>query len=116
MLWLKAMLLASSIIVVDGDTVRHDGRLVRLQGFNTPELHGECYAERVLAYRAKARLSAIINAGATLRINPGLCGYGRACGTLLLDGVDVAEIMVREGLAEPYVCAGNKCPRRRSWC
>lgn len=114
--WIKALMLASSIVAVDGDTVRHNGRLVRLQGFNTPEIHGECYAERVLAYRAKARLSAIINGGATLRINAGLCGYGRACGTLLLDGVDVATIMIREELAEPYVCVGNVCPRRRSWC
>lgn len=116
-MWLlKVLVLAGSITVVDGDTVRNDGGLVRLQGFNTPELHAECYAERTLAYRAKARLSDLIRQGATLRINPGLCGYGRACGSLLLDGVDVAETMIREGLAEPYVCTGNKCPKRRSWC
>jgi endonuclease YncB( thermonuclease family) len=114
--WIKALMLASSIVAVDGDTVRHDGRLVRLQGFNTPELHGQCYAERKLAYRAKERLSAIISLGAKLRINPGHCAYGRACGTLTLDGKDVGEIMIREGLAEPMVCVNNRCPRPRDWC
>lgn len=118
--WLKGLMVTGSVglfTIVDGDTLRlSGGQLVRLQGFNTPELHAECYAERTLAYRAKARLNDLIRQGAILRINPGLCGYGRACGSLLLDGVDVAETMIREGLAEPYVCVGNKCPKRRSWC
>jgi micrococcal nuclease len=105
--------------VVDGDTVRHKGgQLIRLQGFNTPETsQAECQAELDLGRRAKRRLQDLLSRGPyTLTLNPGSCGYGRACGTLAVNGTDVGVILVNEGLAERFTCRGNICPKRRRWC
>jgi micrococcal nuclease len=114
--WLRILLLPAMVHVIDGDTVRQHGVSIRLQGFNTPELHAQCADEERLARRAKARLEALVREGATLTINHGRCGYGRRCGSMLLHGRDVGDILIAEGLAEPYVCVDNRCPRRRSWC
>jgi hypothetical protein len=38
------------------------------------------------------------------------CNYGRRCGLLKANGEDVARILVREGLAQPYVCGSLGCP------
>ncbi|GLR92141.1 hypothetical protein GCM10007857_88610 [Bradyrhizobium iriomotense] len=35
-----------------------------------------------------------------------LCNYGRLCGALSVKGRDVDQIMIREGIAERYVCSG----------
>ncbi len=114
--WLRILLLPALVHVVDGDTVRQRGVAVRLQGFNTPEIHGQCESEERLARRAKARLEALVREGAFLVLNPGRCGYGRRCGSMRLRGRDVGEILIEEGLAEPYHCVDNHCPRRRDWC
>jgi endonuclease YncB( thermonuclease family) len=119
----------TSISVVDGDTVRSGGQTYRLVGFDTPErgdLAG-CIRERELAQQATQRLQQLVGAGrVTLQrvacaCKPGTegtsrCNYGRLCGTLRADGQDVGAVLIREGLAHPYVCSGTGCPLRRSWC
>lgn len=114
--WLRILLLPALVQVIDGDTVRQRGTTIRLQGYNTPELHGQCPDEERLARRAKARLEALVREGAFVVLNPGRCGYGRRCGSMILNGKDVGDILISEGLAEPYRCVDNHCPRRRSWC
>jgi len=42
--------------------------------------------------------------------------YGRTLARVYIDGRDVADIMVREGLAVRYDCPRNRCPRRVDWC
>jgi endonuclease YncB( thermonuclease family) len=117
------------IHVVDGDTVRSGGRTFRLVGFNTPETgdNAQCAEERALAARATARLQELVAAGRTelerrpCACKPGTegtesCNYGRLCAKLFTQGRDAGSILIAEDLAEPYVCGGTSCPRRRDWC
>lgn len=117
------------IQVIDGDTVRFEGNVYRPVGFNTPEKGdlARCADERKLADAATNRLKALIETGdarlsrVACACKPGLegtklCNYGRLCGALSVGARDVAQIMIGEGLAEPYVCHATSCPRRRSWC
>ena len=104
--------------VIDGDTVdltcpgRGTDR-ARLMGFDTPEISRPgCAAERRLGLAAKARLRQLVTAAG--RIDAGYHGtdrYGRALVVLRLDGRDVAQTLIAEGLAVPY--AGG---RRIGWC
>src|SRR5262249_44215002 len=99
--------------VIDGDTVRVDGKNFRLVGIDTPEIgvRARCETERQLALRAAKRLREIV-AGGTLRLDrvacsdcpPGTegtlaCNYGRLCGVLTVSGRDVGLILIGEGLA-----------------
>lgn len=116
-----------TIRVIDGDTVKLDG--VTYVGFNTPEKDdlARCEDERQRADAATKRLKALIATGdarlsrVACACKPShedtkLCNYGRLCGVLSVGGRDVAQIMISEGLAEPFVCSTTSCPRRRSWC
>lgn len=117
------------IEVVDGDTVRVGGRLVRLVGFDAPESgpRARCDDERRLADRATARLGALVAAGGVeLRpvacsCRPGTegttaCNHGRLCGDLLAHGESVGAVLIREGLARPYHCGARSCSPRLPWC
>jgi endonuclease YncB( thermonuclease family) len=118
-----------AIDVIDGDTIRAHGRLVRLVGFDAPEsgLRAQCESERALAAQAMFRLRQLVSAGGLdlelvpCACRPGtqgtpLCNYGRACGVLTAAGKDVGAILISEGLARRYVCGGTSCPRREPWC
>jgi endonuclease YncB( thermonuclease family) len=98
-------------------------------GFDTPEggVTARCEAERTLAANATAKLRQLV-AGGGLDLShvvcacpPGTeetqaCNYGRACGVLKVTGKDVAELLIADGLAKPYICTGTRCPRREPWC
>ena len=112
---------ASSIYVIDGDTVRINQESVRLVGFNTPETRGAaCEAERALGYRAKERLRQLIDQASTIRLDyettrAGSLSrdqYRRLLAVLLLDGRDVGAVLIGEGLARAY--SGRTA--RGSWC
>lgn len=118
---------SASISVLDGDTVETSKGVFRLVGYNTPEIHGDCAEERALARRARDRLRAMVTDGsANLRrfpcaCPPGTegtrsCNFGRLCGVLTVAGRRAGDILIEEGLAEPYDCRGTSCPRRREWC
>jgi endonuclease YncB( thermonuclease family) len=131
---LLAALLGSTLIiapiqVIDGDTVRADGQIYRLVGFDAPENgdRAQCSSERFLAARATARLRELLTSGkAELRqvlcsCRPGTegtlsCNYGRSCATLTVDGRDVGDLLIAEGLAHRYVCGSTSCPRKPGWC
>lgn len=119
---------AQGFTVTDGDTVRVLGEATgtRLVGFNTPEKFSpQCASERQLGERASARLTELVGGGA-IRLTkvacacaPGTegterCNHGRSCGTLLVDGEDVGNILIREGLAVPFVCSDTRCPPTRA--
>jgi len=120
---------AAHLRIVDGDTVSFGGNTYRLVGFDTPETNSraKCESERARGLRATARLKALISSGnLTLQevrcsCAPGtagtrLCNYGRLCGILRRNGEDVGEILIREGLAQPFHCGEFRCPSRRGWC
>lgn len=102
------------LTVVDGDTVRLAGQTVRLVGFDTPETYrAQCDAERARGNAATERLRELIDQAAAARLAylPRRDQYGRDLARLMLDGQDVADLMVGEGLARRY--SGGQ---RRSWC
>ncbi|MEY9198425.1 micrococcal nuclease [Sinorhizobium fredii] len=117
--------------VTDGDTVHVDGESAgtRLVGFNTPEVFSpRCERERQLGERASARLKELV-ASSSLSLTkiacscaPGTegtdeCNHGRSCGRLEVDGRDVGDILISEGLAVSFTCGSTSCPPTpRPWC
>ena len=104
----------SHLTVVDGDTVTLRGQSIRLVGFDTPETYkAQCAAERNLAHAATDKLRDLLAqaSSAQLVYLPRRDQYGRDLARLMLDGRDVADIMIAEGLARRY--SGGQ---RRSWC
>lgn len=118
-----------AIFAVDGDTVRHQGQVYRLVGFDAPESgnRARCEDESRRAEKATSRLRELVAGGevrlqrAACACRPGeegtsRCNYGRLCGSLTVGGRDVGQILIGEGLARPYVCSGTRCPPRQRWC
>ncbi|NEI54094.1 thermonuclease family protein [Rhizobium leguminosarum] len=117
--------------VTDGDTVHVVGERAgtRLVGFNTPEKFSpQCEYERKLGERASSRLKELVRSP-NLQLTKvpcacpagsegtDACNHGRSCGVLKVDGRDVGQILIGEGLAVPFICEGNRCPRTpRPWC
>ncbi len=102
--------------VYDGDTVALDcagGRkTARLVGFDTPETKDPgCAAEKALGDRATMRLRALSAAGDIAFDGQGYDKYGRVLAVMTVDGVDVGDTLVREGLAMPY-----RGGSRINWC
>ena len=103
--------------VIDGDTV--DAGLdnnVRLtlndsSGFDTPETYRPgCAREAELGQAASERLRDILRKADNIDLQLGSksCGYGRYCGVLQADGVNVGDQLIREGLA--------KRSKNYDWC
>lgn len=102
--------------VVDGDTVRIDGKRIRLADVDAPEPTGRCVGERILAAKAAGRLAELLAPG-DYDIVPGdpsdgrlTDRYGRALAVISVDGVSVGATLVQEGLARPWRGA------RENWC
>lgn len=100
--------------VIDGDTIRHEGRKIRLADIDTPEIsQPKCASEAALGHRAKVRLLELLNHGPFEIVHPGGRDedvYGRKLRVLLRDGRSLGSILVEEGLARRWTGA------RRSWC
>lgn len=118
-----------AIRVIDGDTVEVQGERFRLVGLNTPEtFEPQCAAEQQRGTAAKERLRQLLKGG-TPRLKqvpcacpPGTegtsdCNHGRSCGVLSVDGTDVAQTLIGEGLAVAFHCGSTGCPPLpRPWC
>lgn len=99
--------------VVDGDTFWINGEKVRLADINAPETaQASCAEERTLGQRAKLRLLNLLNAGPfTLEISGRPTDrYGRALRVARRHGRSLGDMLVSEGLAEPWR------GRRSDWC
>lgn len=117
---------ATDIAAIDGDTVRIDGIVYRLQGFDTPETsRAKCENERVAGIIAKLRVAQLIRSNrGDLWIEPALDRdglyavdrYNRRLGRLYIDTRDLAAIMIEADLAYSYICPNGRCPKRRDWC
>ena len=123
---------ARDFSITDGDTVKIYGASAgtRLVGFNTPETYRpRCDRELALGQQATARLKDLVRSAdqAELRLvacacPPGTqgtraCNFGRSCGVLRVDGRNVGDILIGEGLAARFQCGSTSCPRMpRPWC
>ena len=89
--------------VVDGDTLELHGTRIRLSGIDAPESSQLCRADDSLQYRCGAKsaneLDAFI-AKRTINCSPvNLDQYGRTVATCSVDGTDLGDWLVRNGLA-----------------
>lgn len=106
---------ARSVRVIDGDTIRlSNGERVRLLNIDTPEMppRSQCESERLLALEATARLKSLMRGGDVV-LYPGPADrdrYGRLLRRAEINGVDLGEQLIREGLAQRW--AGAKA----RWC
>jgi endonuclease YncB( thermonuclease family) len=117
-LLLAALLISSPVLaqqrvqVIDGDTIRIAGEVVRIMGLDAPEMRGRCPNEIRLARAATARLRQLTAADVRIERH----GRDRYRRTLAVvrdrAGRDLAAVLIRERLARPYDGRG----RRQGWC
>jgi len=105
----------SELKVIDGDTVHRGDEKFRLKGFDAAEIHpAHCDAERRLGQLTKHRLKELIASGPVQIVpdehpaKPDF--YHRTLARLLINGVEVGCILIREGYARPW--RGH----REDWC
>lgn len=106
---------ARTLRAIDGDTFIVNGKEhVRVVGMDAPELHTPaCESERALAVKAWGQLSALLAppARVTLHRAKRKDKYGRTLARVIVNGADVARLMIAAGMARPY--GGGK---RAPWC
>lgn len=123
---------ARDFSITDGDTVQIHGmrKGTRLVGFNTPETYKpQCSQELALGHQATDRLKSLVQSSNTVELRlvrcacpsgtqgTDACNFGRSCGVLRVDGHDVGDILIAEGLAVRFQCGATSCPRMpRPWC
>ena len=100
--------------VVDGDTIRYAGDIIRLEDIDTPEIMGaRCESERALGERAKRRLLELVNSAPIRAVHDGgreEDQYGRKLRIVEIDERSVGDTLIAEGLARSW--RGT----RLSWC
>jgi micrococcal nuclease len=104
--------------VIDGDTLRTaEGERIRLIGVDAPELspRARCPHEAELALAAKFRLTELIDRSTQIVITPRGDGpdrdrFDRLLRDVSVDGTDVGDILVAEGLAKVWK------GRKSVWC
>ena len=111
---IASLIICAHLAVVDGDTLKCDGQLLRLLGEGTPFVSGidtaelrtwRCQKERKLAHLARMRLKELVT-GRTLKI----VAKGRddtpkhrpLVNVYLSDGREVGKILLKEGFARPW--------------
>ena len=90
--------------IVDGETLWFRGTRYRLEGFNTPEPYTDICGGEVavaLSRQATARLAELLNDNEWELVPSGSVGGGRGrdLATIYIDGRDVGDILIEEGLA-----------------
>lgn len=101
--------------VTDGDSGVEFGQAWRLTsvagGVDAPEIGSpDCSAERSAGERARNRLLSLMSGGYRMRIT-GTDRYDRQLVVVTLaDGQDAGEVLIDEGLAQPWPNSGNP------WC
>ena len=116
--------LAVQAIVVDGDTIEINGVSHRLHGIDTPEAGQRCNKAGSGTWRCgDAATEALITLTRGKDVtcdNRGLDGFQRVISVCTINGVDINQLLVRQGYAwafskfsNDYVPAENKARRER---
>ena len=99
---------------MDGDSLKLEGREIRLFGIDAPELHQTCTradgGKWPCGRRAKERLAALLRQGEVACRSIEQDRWGRDVAVCKVKGEDIAATLVREGLA---VAFGAESPYRR---
>lgn len=106
-----------TVYVIDGDTISIGSEVIRLKGFDAPELFSPgCTLEYTHALAAKKFLVNLMSVPwVTIVRTKFKDKYGRTLGDVLVDGKSVSEIMISKGYAVPYYT--NKSNTKRiDWC
>lgn len=114
---------ADVLEIIDGDTITVQARIwlgqaietkVRLAGIDTPELRGDCEAEKELAALARVRLAEHLSDGHVTLTEIRYGTYaGRVVARVSTSGTpDIAGTLITAGLARPYTGRGA----RPNWC
>jgi endonuclease YncB( thermonuclease family) len=108
------------VSVYDGDTFTADAMpwpgvtirtAIRVDGVDTPEIRGECQAEKDMAIEARDFAEAALGEDVQL-VDVRLGKYaGRVVARVLVDGQDLAAMLVEAGLGRVY--HGGT---REGWC
>jgi endonuclease YncB( thermonuclease family) len=107
---------APSFRVIDGDTLEDMAADVtyRIVNIDTPETgpRARCPAERALGDRATQQARGLIAAAGNVELRPTgrIDRYGRTIAFVLIDGRDLGETLIANGLARPWR------GRREPWC
>ena len=83
---------------------------VRIFNIDAPEIEGQCAYETDLALQSKIRLAELLKGQRIEILHQGTDRYGRTLAAIRVEGRDVGDILVSEGLARTW--AG----RREPWC
>lgn len=98
-----SLLLACTLIAIDGDTLRCGRERIRLLGIDAPEMPGHCRRGRQCVegdpFAARAALAAAIARGPATIKRRGRDRYGRTLARVRVGGVDLSKHMVRTGHA-----------------
>ena len=107
---------ATSLRIIDGDTLEDTASDVtyRVVNIDTPEAgqRARCSGEHNLAARATRQVRALVARAAAIEFRPTgrIDRYGRTIAFVLIDGRDLGEMLIAEGLARPWR------GRREPWC
>lgn len=117
-----AILVSKVVRVYDGDTffanveawpnLLGDTIGVRIRGIDTPEIRTKCTTEKKVGYQAKALVDTLLmKADRVVIENLGRGKYFRVVADVWADEVNVADTLLKSGLALPYD-GGTKV----DWC
>jgi endonuclease YncB( thermonuclease family) len=108
----------AAVNVVDGDTIKIDGRTIRIVEIDTPESYQpRCEAELVRALKAKKRLRELLDTATVTFRAIGTDPYGRTLAYVFAGGTNVGKTLIAEGYALRYAPgAAAKLKRLKTWC
>ena len=112
----RSGVIARRVRVVDGDTIEDMSSDItyRVVNIDTAETgsRARCTAERDLGDRAKEAVRTLISSAQRIELNATgrIDRYGRTIAFVVIDGHDMGETLIAEGLARPWR------GRREPWC
>jgi micrococcal nuclease len=107
---------ASRMRIIDGDTLEdmREDVTYRVVNIDTPETgqRARCDAERALGNRATEMVRTLVRGAQQLELRETgrIDRYGRTIAFVLIDGRDLGETLIAEGVARPWR------GRREPWC
>lgn len=118
----KELIIEDVTSIYDGDTFKVNLKevpaifgeklTIRIANIDTPELKGKCKQEKILARRAKQfTVERLRQSKSILLKNPKRGKYFRVIAEVYIDGQNLGEELLKEGLAVKY--DGGK---RKNWC